>query len=149
MEIQKSPPSHHLTCPSLAESTWKGDLGVPSSLETPFSSFSVLLSLDSRGTASEPWGFLPADFLLSENSYAGSSKLQSFRGAPTMQRNNSLIFLSLTLWHHHAITPEELHKRCRFYPWVRKIPWRRARQSTPVFLPGESHGQSNPMGYSR
>ena len=27
-------------------------------------------------------------------------------------------------------------------PWVRKIPWRRAWQPTPVFLPGESHGQS-------
>jgi len=24
--------------------------------------------------------------------------------------------------------------------WVRKIPWRRAQQPTPVFLPGESHG---------
>jgi len=23
-------------------------------------------------------------------------------------------------------------------PWVRKIPWRRAWQPTPVFLPGES-----------
>ena len=32
-------------------------------------------------------------------------------------------------------------KRCRFDPWVRKIPWRRAWQPTPVFLPGESHGQ--------
>ena len=30
------------------------------------------------------------------------------------------------------------HKRCRFDPWVRKIPWRRAWHSTPVFLPGES-----------
>ena len=29
------------------------------------------------------------------------------------------------------------HKRLRFYPWVRKIPWKRARQPTPVFLPGE------------
>ena len=35
------------------------------------------------------------------------------------------------------------HKRCRFSPWVRKIPWRRAWQSTPVFLPGESLGQRN------
>ena len=26
-------------------------------------------------------------------------------------------------------------------PWVRKTPWRRKRQSTPVFLPGESHRQ--------
>ena len=28
-----------------------------------------------------------------------------------------------------------------FYPWVGKIPWRRAQQSPPVFLPGETHGQ--------
>ena len=32
-------------------------------------------------------------------------------------------------------------KRARFDPWVGKIPWRRAWQTTPVFLPGESHGQ--------
>ena len=29
----------------------------------------------------------------------------------------------------------------RFDPWVGKIPWRRKWQPTPVFLPGESHGQ--------
>ena len=40
------------------------------------------------------------------------------------------------------------HKRLRFNPWVRKIPWRRAWQSTPVFLPGESHGQRSLVGYS-
>ena len=28
-----------------------------------------------------------------------------------------------------------------FDPWVGKIPWRRAWQPTPAFLPGESHGQ--------
>ena len=28
-----------------------------------------------------------------------------------------------------------------FDPWVGKIPWRRQWQPTPVFLPGESHGQ--------
>ena len=33
-----------------------------------------------------------------------------------------------------------------FDSWVRKIPWRRARRPTPVFLPGESHGQSS-LGY--
>ena len=32
-------------------------------------------------------------------------------------------------------------------PWVGKIPWRRAGQSTPVFLPGESHGQRSLVGY--
>ena len=29
-----------------------------------------------------------------------------------------------------------------------KIPWRRAWQPTPIFLPGESHGERNLAGYS-
>ena len=32
--------------------------------------------------------------------------------------------------------------------WVGKIPWRRAWQFTPVFLPGESHGQRSLVRYS-
>jgi len=39
-------------------------------------------------------------------------------------------------------------KRHGFNPWIRKIPWRRALQLTPVFLPGESHGQRSLVGYS-
>ena len=35
-----------------------------------------------------------------------------------------------------------------FNPWVGKIPWRRAWQPTPEFLPGESHGQRSLVGYS-
>ena len=31
------------------------------------------------------------------------------------------------------------HKKWGFNPWVRKIPWRREWQLTPVFLPRESH----------
>ena len=31
---------------------------------------------------------------------------------------------------------------------VRKIPWRKAWHPTPVFLPGESHGQRSLAGYS-
>ena len=34
-------------------------------------------------------------------------------------------------------------------PWVGKIPWRRAWQPTPVFLPVESHGQRSLAGYSQ
>ena len=37
--------------------------------------------------------------------------------------------------------------RPRFDRWVRKIPWRRKWQSTPVFLPGEFHGQRSLEGY--
>jgi len=32
--------------------------------------------------------------------------------------------------------------------WFRKIPWRRKWQPTPVFLPGEFHGQRSLTGYS-
>ena len=39
-------------------------------------------------------------------------------------------------------------RRPPFLPWVGKIPWRRARQPTPVFLPGKSHGQRSLAGYS-
>ena len=33
-------------------------------------------------------------------------------------------------------------------PWVRKIPWNRKWQTTPVFFPGEFHGQRSQAGYS-
>ena len=39
-------------------------------------------------------------------------------------------------------------RRRRFDPWVRKIPWRRKWQPSPVFLPGESHGQRSLVGYN-
>ena len=39
-------------------------------------------------------------------------------------------------------------RRPAFDPWVEKIPWRRKWQPTPVFLPGESHGQRSLAGYS-
>ena len=39
-------------------------------------------------------------------------------------------------------------KRCRFDPWVGRIPWRRKRQPAPVFLPAEFHGQRSLVGYS-
>ena len=38
-------------------------------------------------------------------------------------------------------------KRCLFDFWVGKIPWRRAWQLTPIFLPGESQGQWSLVGY--
>ena len=40
------------------------------------------------------------------------------------------------------------HRRRGFYPWVGKIPWRKAWQPTLVFLPWESHGQRSLQGYS-
>ena len=39
-------------------------------------------------------------------------------------------------------------RRLGFNPWVKKIPWRRKWQSTPVFSPGKSHGQRSLVGCS-
>ena len=47
-----------------------------------------------------------------------------------------------------VLLPMRRHKTRGFDPWVGKIPWRRARQPTPVFLPRESHGQRSLAGYS-
>ena len=35
-----------------------------------------------------------------------------------------------------------------FDSWVGKIPWRREQLPTPVFGPGEFHGQKSLAGYS-
>ena len=47
-------------------------------------------------------------------------------------------------------TPANASRRKRhgFDPWVGKIPWRKAWQPTPVFLPGESRGQRSLAGCS-
>ena len=39
-------------------------------------------------------------------------------------------------------------QEARFDPWVGKILWRREWLLTPVFLPGEFHGQRSLAGYS-
>ena len=56
----------------------------------------------------------------------------------------------LPRWHSYKEPPYQCRIcwRHRFDPWVRKIPWRRAWQPTPVFLPGESHGQRSLGSYS-
>ena len=43
--------------------------------------------------------------------------------------------------------PTRRHRSCGFEPWVRKIPWRRKWQHTPVFLSGKSNGQRRLVGY--
>ena len=66
------------------------------------------------------YSFIPNPFIHSANVYCASSKCWANAG----------------------------DKRLGFHPWAGKIPWRRAWQPTPVFLPGESHGQRNLEGYS-
>ena len=42
----------------------------------------------------------------------------------------------------------KIHRKWGFDPWIRKIPWSRKWQLTPVFLPGKSLGQRSLMGYT-
>ena len=39
-------------------------------------------------------------------------------------------------------------RRHMFDSWVRKIPWSRKWQPTPVFVPGKLHGERSLLGYS-
>ena len=56
---------------------------------------------------------------------------------------------------HNWLSGEESTCQCRrlrrqaFYPWVRKIPWRRKWQPIPVFLPGKFHGQRSLADHSQ
>ena len=61
--------------------------------------------------------------------------------------DNSMRKLEFPWW----LRWEKICLQCRtpgFNPWVGEIPWRRAWLPTPVFLPGESHGQRSLAGYS-
>ena len=69
------------------------------------------------------------------------------------QRRNSFGFSYLSFWAPQVVllaknsSANAGDRRLGFSPWVRNN-WRRAWQPTPVFLPGESHGQRSLEGYS-
>ena len=57
----------------------------------------------------------------------------------------------LSLWLPLWLNGKDSACQCRirgFNPGVRKIPWRRKWQPTPVCLPGKSHGQRSLASYS-
>ena len=58
---------------------------------------------------------------------------------------------STSVWASQVRSGEEPTCQCRrheFSPWAGKIPWRRAWQPTPVFLPGKLHEEGSLAGYS-
>ena len=58
------------------------------------------------------------------------------------------MWLLWRLWGKDSACQCSRHKRLGFDPWVRKIPWNRKWQPSPVFLPGKSHGWRSLAGYS-
>ena len=64
---------------------------------------------------------------------------------------NYMYFTGLPRWHSSKKKSTyqcRRPKRGRFNPWVKKIPWSRKWQPTPVFLPGKFYGQRSRAGYS-
>ena len=67
----------------------------------------------------------------------------------------SRVFSSTTIWKHQfsSTQPSQLAKNLPAVQetWVQSLgwkhPWRRKWQPTPIFLPGESHGQRSLSGY--
>ena len=67
-----------------------------------------------------------------------------------------LFGVAYEIWRTSQVVPSGKEPACQcrrnerhgFNPWVRKIPWRRAWQPTPVFFRGESHRQRTLAGYS-
>ena len=59
-----------------------------------------------------------------------------------------LAHLSLPRWlsSNESACQARSHRRPGFNPWVEKIPGRKEWLPTPVFLPGEFHGQRSLMG---
>ena len=86
-------------------------------------------------------------------------KQSSFVVWPGMLLGHFIFFLSfffllavLSLSLPGSTSGEEFVCHCRrcqrrgFDHWIRKIPWRREWQPTPVFLPEESHSSEEPVG---
>ena len=83
---------------------------------------------------------------------------QEMQGVPQFPQNHPKSFITWNLWPALPCSVYGLllaglprwligkestcqSRGLRFDPWVRKIPWRRKWEPTPVFLPGKSHGQ--------
>ena len=96
--------------------------------------------------SSSPWGqsLIGKILFLNLSSVVHLARIMERNTFLKLGKESSFVFV--TLWSSDTSNKEPtcLYRRCRrhrFNPWVRKIPWRRAWQPTPVFLPGESQGQ--------
>ena len=101
----------------------------------------------------KPWTYCKAVFIL-HIYYLWSEKLNNF--SKTTHSVNDLIKIAVSGCDLHKsnqrkglswwLSGKESsciagRKRYKFNPWVGKIPWKKAWQPTPAFLPGESYGQ--------
>ena len=105
------------------------------------------LGIKSRSLAVRAW---------SPNHWTAREFPRSISFKISLKSNNFAQYLPLWTWEIIFCFPWWLSgkriclqcRRCKFYPWVGKICWRKKWQSTPIFLPGKSHGQRSLEGCS-
>ena len=68
-----------------------------------------------------------------------------FTEIPVKHQYTTLYWLFTNFTHGNMLILQCM--RPGFDSWVRKFPWRKKWQPTPVFLPGEAHGQRSLAGY--
>ena len=120
--------------------------------------FTSKLSLEifSKLKAEAKWKVFGSKFLRSTEIMRGHEELRGPERETDRKTEKMRINQNWWLWVRYIGPPRWLSgkesacqcRRHRFDSWVRKIPWRRQSQPTPVFLPGESHAQISLAGYS-
>ena len=93
-----------------------------------------------RGVLTSPGAYYNMWPFLGSGVHAGGLRLYGYEDRPSPWG-----FLGSTSGKEPACQCRIL-KRPGFNPYVGKIPWRRKRQPTPVFLPGESSRTEEPGG---
>ena len=75
-------------------------------------------------------------------------RTHTVHGLAELNTIEQLTFLFFTFPGGSVVKNSPPNKRCRFDPWVKKMPWRGKWQLFLVFLPREVHGPRSLMGYS-
>ena len=122
-----------------------GSWGPSESLPTSY--FQNLGTLDER-LRHLLWEFLDASAPRWKVNSLSPGWIQVTMWKPTLYTIFRLPWASQVVLVANSLTVNAGDIRLRFDPWAGKISWRRAWQPTPVFLPGESHGQKSLRGYS-
>ena len=124
--------------------------------------FALEIPMDSHLDSMGWWFYLYFQFMKQKRRKWGKRTVTTFFFLPSQEDVTksclNQCILSFIHMSDHWLTPCLSSKQCTcqfsrqkrggFDPWVRKIPWRRAWQPTPVFLPGEFHGLRSLVGYS-
>ena len=117
------------------------------SWEAAFFSFFLSCKLLSSGRSSPSSGCASCILLTLLSKAQHGSELGRRRALDREDETFSGFTIRIPRW----LSDKRSHRQFRrhgFDPWVRKIPWRRKWQPTPVFLPGKFHGQRTVAGYS-